>query len=391
VSTAQDVTRRETIAQYRVIGEPPEPDLQGLVELAATVCHVPTAVINILDDRMQHQVAAVGMQAASCAREDSMCAAVISDRRRVVVADARLDPRFATNPFVTGEIALTRFYASSPLITPTGVAIGTLCVFDTEVGELSEATARGLDLLAGQVIDVLELRRVQRDLLRSNALLEDFAAQVSHDLRNPLTALAGFLELAADSPEMAQAPRAAHSLARAEAAATRMSTMVSDLLDFARIGGTRPHLTDVDIADTVDAVLEDLDGAVVRAGARVSVDASTFVRGDGTLLRVLLQNLIANAVKFTVAAARVPVIRVSVETLPDGWRVSVDDNGDAVAPELRDRLFEPMQRGHGAEVQGIGIGLATCRRIVDAHGGSIGLDASPTGGTRAWFVLPAPG
>nr|WP_246383203.1 HAMP domain-containing sensor histidine kinase [Microbacterium proteolyticum] len=222
-------------------------------------------------------------------------------------------------------------------------------------------------------------------------MLEDFAAQVSHDLRNPLTALVGFLELAADSPEMGQAPRAAQSLARAEAAAARMSSMVSDLLDFARIGGTRPHLTDVDIADTVDAVLEDLDGAVVRAGARVSVDASTFVRGDDTLLRVLLQNLIANAVKFTVAAERVPVIRVSVETLPDGWRVSVDDNGDAVAPELRDRLFEPMQRGHGSEVQGIGIGLATCRRIIDAHGGSIGLDVSPTGGTRAWFVLPTAG
>lgn len=391
MSTAQDVTRREAIAQYRVVGEPTGPDLQGLVELAATVCRVPTAVINIIDDRMQHQIAAVGVQAASCAREDSMCAVVISDPRRVVVADARLDVRFATNAFVTGEIALTRFYASSPLITPAGVSIGTLCVFDTEVGELSDAAAHGLDLLAGQVIDVLELRRVQRDLLQSNALLEDFATQVSHDLRNPLTALAGFLELAADSPEMGQAPRAAQSLARAEAAASRMTTMVSDLLDFARIGGTRPHLTDVDIADTVDAVLEDLDGVVVRAGARVSVHASTFVRGDDTLLRVLLQNLIANAVKFTVAAERVPVIRVSVETLPDGWRVSVDDNGDAVAPELRERLFEPMQRGHGSEVQGIGIGLATCRRIVDAHGGSIGLDASPTGGTRAWFVLPAAG
>ncbi|MBB3156655.1 signal transduction histidine kinase [Microbacterium proteolyticum] len=391
MSTAQDVTRREAIAQYRVIGEPAEPDLQGLVELAATVCGVPTAVINIIDDRMQHQVAAVGVQAASCARADSMCAAVISDLRRIVVADARADVRFATNAFVTGEIASTRFYASSPLITPEGVAIGTLCVFDTEVGELSDAAAHGLDLLARQVIDVLELRRVQRDLLQSNAMLEDFAAQVSHDLRNPLTALVGFLELAADSPEMGQAPRAAQSLARAEAAAARMSSMVSDLLDFARIGGTRPHLTDVDIADTVDAVLEDLDGAVVRAGARVSVDASTFVRGDDTLLRVLLQNLIANAVKFTVAAERVPVIRVSVETLPDGWRVSVDDNGDAVAPELRDRLFEPMQRGHGSEVQGIGIGLATCRRIIDAHGGSIGLDVSPTGGTRAWFVLPTAG
>ncbi|AOX45101.1 MULTISPECIES: sensor histidine kinase [unclassified Microbacterium] len=388
MSTAHDVTRREAIAQYRLVGEPSEPDLQGLVELAATICGVPTAVINIIDDRMQHQIAAVGIQAASCAREDSMCAAVISTPGRVVVPDARLDERFARSGFVTGEIAHVRFYASSPLITPAGVAIGTLCVFDDVVGELSDASSRALDLLAHQVIDVLELRRVQRDLIESNASLEHFAVQVSHDLRNPLTALTGFIELASDSPEMAAAPRAAQSLVRAEAAAGRMTSMVTDLLDFARMGGTRPHLVEVDVADTVDAVLEDLDGALVRTGAEVTVDASARVIADDTLLRVLLQNLIANAVKFTVAAEKTPTIRVSVEVLPDGWRISVDDNGEAVEPELRERVFEPMQRGHGGEVPGIGIGLATCRRIVDAHRGSIGLDASPAGGTRAWFVLP---
>lgn len=388
MSTAHDVTRREAIAQYRLVGEPSEPDLQGLVELAATVCGVPTAVINIIDDRMQHQIAAVGIQAASCAREDSMCAAVISTPGRVVVPDARLDERFAQSGFVTGEIANVRFYASSPLITPAGVAIGTLCVFDDVVGELSDASSHALDLLAHQVIDVLELRRVQRDLVESNASLEHFAVQVSHDLRNPLTALTGFIELASDSPEMAAAPRAAHSLARAEAAAGRMTSMVTDLLDFARMGGTRPHLVEVDVADTVDAVLEDLDGALVRTGAEVTVDASARVIADDTLLRVLLQNLIANAVKFTVAAEKTPTIRVSVEVLPDGWRISVDDNGEAVDPELRERVFEPMQRGHGGEIPGIGIGLATCRRIIDAHRGSIGLDASPAGGTRAWFVLP---
>ena len=389
MSTAHDVTRRDAIAQYRLVGEPTEPDLQGLVELAATVCNVPTAVINVIDDRMQHQVAAVGIQVASCAREDSMCAAVISTPGRVVVPDARLDPRFARNAFVTGEIAHTRFYASSPLITPAGVAIGTLCVFDTEVGELSDASSRALDLLAHQVIDVLELRRVQRDLIESNAQLESFAMQVSHDLRNPLTALTGFLELAADSPEMVDAPRAAQSLARAEAAAGRMTSMVTDLLDFARMGGARPHMTQVDVSDTVDAVLEDLDGALTNTGAEVMVESTSFVRADDTLLRVLLQNLIANAVKFTVAAERAPRIAVSVEVLSDGWRITVDDNGDALDPELRERVFEPMQRGHGAEVPGIGIGLATCRRIVEAHRGTIGLDVSPAGGTRAWFVLPS--
>lgn len=389
MSTAHEVTRREAIDQYRIVGALPEPDLQGLVELAATICNVSTAVINIIDDRAQHQVAAVGVQAASCSIEDSMCAAVLVDPRRVVVSDAREDPRFRDNAFVTGAIASVRFYASSPLITPAGVAIGTLCVFDDEVGQLTDASAHALDLLAHQVIDVLELRRLTRDLAESNAQLEQFATQVSHDLRNPLTALAGFLELAADSPEMIDAPRAARSLARAESAAARMTSMVTDLLDFARMGGARPRITTVDVGEIVDEVLEDLDGAVVGAGAEVVVDASAFVRADDTLLRVLLQNLIANAVKFTVAAGRVPLVFVSVQELPDGWRLTVDDNGDAVDPAVRDRMFEPMQRGHDGEVPGLGIGLATCRRIAQAHGGHIGLEESPAGGTRAWVVLPA--
>ena len=239
------------------------------------------------------------------------------------------------------------------------------------------------------MIDVLELRRMSRDLAESNAQLEQFATQVSHDLRNPLTALSGFLELAADSPEMIDAPRAAQSLERAESAAARMTSMVTDLLDFARMGGARPLFTRVDVAEVVGAVREDLDAALRTSGAEVVVDATAHVRADDTLLRVHLQNLIANAVKFTVAAGRAPRVVVTAQELPDGWRLTVDDNGDAVDPAQRERMFEPMQRGHDAEVQGLGIGLATCRRIAEAHGGSIGLDVSPAGGTRAWVVLPA--
>ena len=190
------IARREAIAEYRVVGQPPEPDLEGLVQLAATICGVSTAVINIIDDRSQHQIAAVGFEPSVCAREDSMCAVVFRHPGHVVVPDAREDERFRDNPFVTGEIADVRFYASSPLITPAGVPIGTLCVFDERVGDLAEQDSQALALLARQVIDVLELRRITRELGRSNEQLAHFAGQVSHDLRTPLTALGIFIFLA---------------------------------------------------------------------------------------------------------------------------------------------------------------------------------------------------
>lgn len=389
MTTAQDVARREAIAEYGVLDQPPSSDLQALVQLATTVCGVPRAVINIIDDRFQHQVAAVGFEPAVCRREDSMCARVFQNPGHVVIPDARLDDRFRDNPFVDGTVALVRFYASSPLVTPTGIPIGTLCVFGDEVGELSPAGDEGLRLLAGQVVDVLELRRLTRELAETNEQLESFAGQISHDLRNPLTALAGFIELAADSPELANAPRAARALARAESAATRMADMITDLLDYARIGGALPHHDPVELADVAAAAVEDLSAVIAATDATVTVHAGARVFGDATLLRVLLQNLVANALKFAAAAGRVPRVEIHAEPLYAGWRLTVDDNGPGVPAAERDRVFDLMERATDMEVPGLGIGLSTCRRIVEAHGGRIGIDEAPLGGARIWIVLPA--
>ncbi|WP_406832540.1 histidine kinase dimerization/phospho-acceptor domain-containing protein [Pedococcus sp. KACC 23699] len=240
MSTVQDLARREAIEEYDVVGAPAEPDLQGLVELAAAMCDVPTAVINIIDDQHQHQIAAIGLSATVCSREDSMCAKVLGGLEQVAVPDARADERFMDNPFVTGEIARVRFYASNPIVTPAGVPIGTLCVFDDVPRHLPAAGGRALAALAGQVVDVLELRLVSRELARSNEHLMKFAGQVCHDLRNPLAALTWFIELAAGSPELVDSPQMALLLARAESSASRMGAMIGDLLDVVRSGGGAP-------------------------------------------------------------------------------------------------------------------------------------------------------
>jgi signal transduction histidine kinase len=388
VPAAIETARREAIAAYDLSGGPRMIDLDGLVQVAAALCGVSTAVVNIIDDRQQHQIAAVGFEPAVCSREDSMCAVTLDDPKLRVIQDAREDSRWAENPFVTGEIGNVRFYASSPLVTPEGVTIGSLCVFDEEVHDLSAEQRLALDTLADQVVDALELRRLSRELQSSNEQLERFAAQVSHDLRNPLAAIAGFVELAADSPELADAPLAAAALGRAEAAAERMSALIGDLLSFARLGGTQLRREPVDLAGLVEAVREDLQGEIAASGAEIAVDADIDLIGDPTLLRAMLQNLVGNAVKFTWADGRAPRIAVSAETMPGALRLTIDDNGPGVPVEQRERVFELMERGTTEEPTGLGIGLSTCRRIVDAHGGTIGIDEAPTGGARSWVVLP---
>lgn len=391
MKSAEDLTRRQAIEEYDVVGRPPEADLQGLVELAAGVCGVSTAVINLIDDRQQHQVAAVGFHPEVCSREDSMCEKVFRAARHVVVPDAREDVRFASNPFVTGVVAKVRFYASSPLVTPSGVPIGTLCVFDEDVRDLDDEGLRALDLLARQVVDVLELRRTTNELRRSNEQLTQFAGQVSHDLRNPLAALVGFLEVAADSPGVSEVPGAASALARAESSAARMTAMIGDLLAFARVGGGA-RSAQVDLQQEARAVLEDLSADVGARGAEVELGSLPTVTGDGTLLRALLQNLVANAVKFSAAAGRRPEVRLDSQAVAGGWRVTVDDNGPGVAPEDRERVFELLARGDDQQaVEGLGIGLSTCRRIVQSHGGRIGITESELGGACVWVFLPEGG
>ena len=107
--------REEALAVYGVLFDAPQRELQALVDIAAQVCAVPRAAINIITSTQQQQIATTGFAASICAREDSMCAAVLDDTDRVVVPDASLDDRFRENPFVTGILGTVRFYASAPL------------------------------------------------------------------------------------------------------------------------------------------------------------------------------------------------------------------------------------------------------------------------------------
>ncbi|KAA6432841.1 GAF domain-containing sensor histidine kinase [Agrococcus sediminis] len=385
MSTTQDIARRDAIHEYRVLSTPAGSDLEALVELAATICGVPTAVINIIDEEHQHQVASIGFEPGVCAREDSMCNAVLEHPEPVVVRDAREDARFRESPFVTGDIASVRFYASSPLRTPDGVAIGTLCIFDEAPGELGARERRALELLSHQVVEVLELRRLTRELDRSNEQLTHFAAQVSHDLRNPLSALVGFLELASSSEDIGSA---AAAIARAEGAAARMGAMVDGLLDHSRAGGAARR-EDVHLDRILADTLDDLDALIVATGARVDAGPLPVVTGDPVLLRLLLQNLLSNALQHGGAAGRGARVEVGAHALTSGWRITVDDDGPGVPEHDRERVFDAMERGDAGHADGLGLGLSTCRRIVRAHGGRIGIDDAPSGGASVWVVLPA--
>ncbi|TIC80918.1 GAF domain-containing sensor histidine kinase [Nocardioides sp. GY 10127] len=398
-----DAARLEAVERYHVLLEPPRADLLALVGIAAQVARVPLATINLITDTEQHQIAVTGFEAAICTRSDSMCAGVLHEPEPVIVSDASLDPRFATNPFVTGELGDVRFYATHHLRTPSGVTIGTLCVFDTVPRSLDDEQEAALRELAARVVDVLELELRSRDLERSvlaleqahaelersNAQLTAFAGQVAHDLRNPLSAISMSLDLLDEG--LTEDPRVdpqvsgelSFILRRAASGAGRMRVLIDDLLSYARLGGDLRR-GPVDLGAVVAEVRTDL--ATALHGARVEVGPLPTVHGDRSQLRAVLQNLLANSAKFT-APGQPARIEVHAETGERTVRLEVVDHGLGIPEQDRARVFEPLARAH-EEIAGTGIGLATVHRIVEAHRGAIGITGTPGGGTTVWVELP---
>jgi signal transduction histidine kinase len=367
------------------------PELLNLVKLAVRVSGMGAGVINIITADQQHQIAAVGVDASVCSRDDSMCSKVFTSGTITALADASRDPRFADNPFVNGRIADVRSYASVPLVTGNGYALGALCVFSPRVLEFGAEQREGLEILARQVVEVLELQFRTRQLIealevvrRSNEDLAGFAARVSHDLKNPLTAILGYTELSEEDDDVDDSGPAARYFSIIRGSASRMLSTVEEVLEFSRIGGAISRRK-VRLNTMMNAVLQDVLPLSSAHDAVVTVqDAQLCV--DQAQVTALLQNLVSNAIKYSVPGCppRIEVVASGGETQV----LRVIDHGKGIDPADRHRVLEPLVRLHrDGDPAGSGIGLATCARIAAAHAGSISLTETPGGGTTVTVDL----
>jgi signal transduction histidine kinase len=370
----------------------PSKRLQNLVELARTVCGQPVTAINIITEDLQYQVATAGMEPYLCTREDSMCAVGFLSGTPTVLEDASLDPRYNTNPYVDGRRGEIRFYASIPLVAEDGFVLGTLCAGARETGQLSDRQLKGLEILAAEVVDALQLEHRARQLAdalaeahRSNALLAEFAGRISHDLRNPLTSVLGYVELARDEAGELDDPVIAGYLDTVASSGQRMLSMVKDVLSYATIGGdVRP--AEVSLADLVRDISQDLSASIEAYGASVECDDLAFT-ADAVQMRVLLQNLVHNAITYSRPGVP-PVIRVTGHRSEDGATLRVIDNGKGISEGDRKRVLDPLVRLYREDdPPGTGLGLATAARIAAANGGWLEIGPVPGQGTMVTVHL----
>lgn len=244
--------------------------------------------------------------------------------------------------------------------------------------------------------DVTERRLTQgrlaaqrRELERSNAALNEFAFVASHDLQEPLRKIVSFGERLGAAAGPLLEGNARQYLDRMLDAATRMRSLIGDLLAYSQIAGSAPAFAPTSLAAITREVAADLEAAIADAGGRIDVGPLPAIDADASQLRQLFQNLLGNALKFRRPDVP-PIVHVRASTSPDGvCTITVADNGIGFKQEHNERIFRMFERLHTrAQFQGSGMGLAICRKIVERHGGTIA--ATSTTSEGATFVVTLP-
>jgi two-component system, chemotaxis family, sensor kinase Cph1 len=232
-----------------------------------------------------------------------------------------------------------------------------------------------------------KMQRLLDDLARSNMELEQFAYVASHDLQEPLRMVASYVQLLARRYGEQLDSDAGEFIAFAVDGATRMQTLINDLLAYSRVGSQGKAPEAMEMQDALDVALQNLGAAIEAAGATVTHDPLPHVMADPGQMIQLLQNLIGNAVKFRTEVA--PQVHISAHQDGETWVFGVHDNGIGIDAQYVARIFIIFQRLHGrGDYPGTGIGLAICKRIAERHRGRMWVESEPGKGSHFFFTIP---
>jgi signal transduction histidine kinase len=318
----------------------------------------------------------------------------------VVLLDLSLPDSHGLDTFATAH----SHAPETPIILLTGLDDEELAVQAVQLGAqdyLSKSRMEGQllvrslryaierqNLLAELVIQSGELARLNEDLRRSNAELEQFASVASHDLQQPLRAISGHIRLLSRRYKGRMDSDADEFLGFVTDGADRMQLLIDALLQYAQVGASGAPLAPTDCEEALARAASNVQPVVTETHSSITHDSLPHVRGDSTQLVQLFQNLLSNAIKFR--GNRTPRIHVSSTRRGDRYVIAVADNGIGIPADHSEAVFGMFKRLHGrAKYPGTGLGLAICSKIVDRHGGRIWVESKPDQGSTFYFELRA--
>lgn len=264
----------------------------------------------------------------------------------------------------------------------------TVAQLEAQVEELRRQLAESREALEASHKRAEEaIRRSTEELARSNADLQEFAFAASHDLQEPLRTVGGFVQLLQQKYGNRLDAEAQTFIQYAVDGVQRMEALIRDLLAYSRVNTHAKEPTSTDTGMAISAALGNLHARIVETAADISCGELPTVHADASQLAQLFQNLLGNSLKFRGEAP--PKIEVTARRDGEFWQFSIRDNGIGIEPQFHKTIFEAFRSLHTRKkYPGTGIGLATCKKIVERHGGRIWVESELGEGATFHFTLP---
>jgi signal transduction histidine kinase len=326
---------------------------------------------------------------------------VMSHRQPAVIPDIFQDPRIPVEtyrPTFVKSLAMVPIRPDAPIAAignywarvheATREQVSLLQALADSTSVAMENIALRSDLERRVQERTLQLEAANRELEETNRELEAFAYSASHDLRAPLRAIQSFASLITEDEGNRLTEESTSHLRRVTAAGKRMDILIRDMLSLAKVSAATVQKQPTDVSQLAAEIIHGLKAESPEREVAVTIAPGAVASCDPGLMRIVLDNLLSNAWKFTTRTAH-PTIEFGFREVPGAREFFVRDNGAGFPPELAAQLFMPFQRLHAErEFPGVGIGLATVRRIVAKHSGSVRAEGAPNQGATFTFTLP---
>lgn len=403
-----DPARLAAVRRSGLLDTMSEPSFDRLTRLAAKLTGAPVTFVSLVDEHRDFYKSCFGFPEPLATEREmtgtTFCHFAIESEGPLVIDDTLADPVYRRVPTVTS--LGVRAYLGIPMQLSSGERIGSFCAVDLQPRRWSPLDVEVMSELAASTLREIELRmaadeadrdrkrmvelaesneRLYRQAHEANEQKDLFFAAVTHELRNPMTAIIGWAQIL--RVEVDQKSAAAEALTMIESSARAQARMVNDLLDSARIaaGKMELHRSDVDINSVIEETLRTARARASEKGVALPFEAGAIpvLPADRIRVRQILDNLVTNAIKFTPAGGSVTVISASE---PDAVRIEVRDTGRGLDPEVVPHIFERGWQVRSGEQGGLGLGLGIARQLTLLHGGSIAAESEGEGKGASFIV-----
>jgi len=348
----------------------------------------------LVDSDRQWFKSKVGLQASETSRDIAFCAhAIVQSEEIFIIEDATKDDRFFDNPLVVNA-PLVIFYSGVVLKSDTNYPLGTLCVIDNKPRKLNEKQIRALKTIAGQIMNLLNYKKVFRiekelrvQLSQKNQELESFAAIAAHDLKSPLINIMSIVNLFSKTYELQIEAKGTIMLDLIEKSARRLSLMIDGLLQFSKIDGiSLLKKSNVNLSETITE-LTALIGNENNLKISLYSDLTT-IETYPVLLDQILINLFTNSLKYS--HTKIAEIELYVSDNPSHYLFIVKDNGPGIDKKYQGAIFNLFQTATNKDQfgnKGNGIGLAIVKKIIEKLGGKIYVESELGHGAEFHFSI----